>query len=83
MKLYKEAGVNPLGCFSGMLLQFPILIALYRMFSLAVGEAPESLIALHDRLYAVGLPARRPAVAQRLPLAAPGPARPDHPAASS
>src|ERR1044072_3028237 len=23
MKLYKEAGVNPLGCFSGMLLQFP------------------------------------------------------------
>ena len=51
MKLYKDAGVNPLGCFSGMLLQFPILIALYRTFSLAVGEAPESLIALHDRLY--------------------------------
>jgi YidC/Oxa1 family membrane protein insertase len=52
MKLYKEAGVNPLGCFSGMLIQFPILIALYRTFSLAVGEAPESLIDLHDRLYA-------------------------------
>jgi YidC/Oxa1 family membrane protein insertase len=52
MKLYKEAGVNPLGCFSGMLLQFPILISLYRTFSLAVGEAPESLIDLHDRLYA-------------------------------
>jgi YidC/Oxa1 family membrane protein insertase len=51
MKLYKDAGVNPLGCFSGMLLQFPILIALYRTFSLAVGEAPESLISLHDRLY--------------------------------
>jgi YidC/Oxa1 family membrane protein insertase len=51
MKLYKEAGVNPLGCFSGMLLQFPILISLYRTFSLAVGEAPESLISLHDRLY--------------------------------
>src|SRR4051812_12803225 len=51
MKLYKEAGVNPLGCFSGMLLQFPILISLYRTFSLAVGEAPESLIDLHDRLY--------------------------------
>src|SRR5581483_908311 len=43
MKLYKEAGINPLGCFSGMLLQFPILIALYRVFSLAVGESPESL----------------------------------------
>jgi YidC/Oxa1 family membrane protein insertase len=51
MKLYREAGVNPLGCFSGMLIQFPILIALYRTFSLAVGEAPESLIDLHDRLY--------------------------------
>jgi YidC/Oxa1 family membrane protein insertase len=51
MKLYKDAGVNPLGCFSGMLLQFPILIALYRTFSLAVGEAPESLIDLHERLY--------------------------------
>src|SRR4051812_45441758 len=51
MKLYKGAGVNPLGCFSGMLLQFPILISLYRTFSLAVGEAPESLISLHDRLY--------------------------------
>jgi YidC/Oxa1 family membrane protein insertase len=54
MKLYKDAGVNPLGCFSGMLLQFPILISLYRTFSLAVGEAPESLISLHDRLYPWG-----------------------------
>jgi YidC/Oxa1 family membrane protein insertase len=52
MKLYKDAGVNPLGCFTGMLIQMPILIALYRVFSLAVGEAPESLIDLHDRLYA-------------------------------
>jgi YidC/Oxa1 family membrane protein insertase len=51
MKLYREAGVNPLGCFTGMLLQMPILIALYRVFSLSVGEAPESLIDLHDRLY--------------------------------
>jgi YidC/Oxa1 family membrane protein insertase len=51
MKLYKEAGINPLGCFSGMLLQFPILISLYRVFSLSVGETPEALIKVHDRLY--------------------------------
>jgi len=51
MKLYKEAGINPLGCFSGMLLQFPILIALYRVFSLAVGETPEAIIKVHGRLY--------------------------------
>src|SRR5262245_61196442 len=47
MKLYREAGINPLGCFSSMLLQFPILIALYRTFSVAVGEAPEALIKVH------------------------------------
>lgn len=51
MKLYREAGFNPLGCFSSFLLQIPILIALYRTFILAVGEAPESLISLSGRLY--------------------------------
>ncbi len=51
MKLYKEAGINPLGCFSSMILQFPILIALYRTFSFAVGEAPEALIKVSNRLY--------------------------------
>jgi len=52
MKLYREAGVNPLGCFSSMLLQMPILIALYQTFRVTVGEAPEALISLSDRLYA-------------------------------
>jgi YidC/Oxa1 family membrane protein insertase len=51
MKLYREAGINPLGCFSSMLIQMPILIALYRVFIISVGEAPESLIALSGRLY--------------------------------
>ena len=51
MKLYREAGVNPLGCFSSFFLQIPILIALYRTFILAVGEAPESLLSLQGRLY--------------------------------
>jgi YidC/Oxa1 family membrane protein insertase len=51
MKLYREAGFNPLGCFSSFLIQIPILIALYRTFILAVGEAPESLISLSGRLY--------------------------------
>jgi YidC/Oxa1 family membrane protein insertase len=53
MKLYREAGINPLGCFSSMLLQFPILIALYRTFVVTVGEAPEALIKLSERLYPV------------------------------
>ena len=51
MKLYREAGINPLGCFSSMLIQMPILFALYRVFILTLGEAPESLIALSERLY--------------------------------
>jgi YidC/Oxa1 family membrane protein insertase len=51
MKLYREAGINPLGCFSSMLLQIPILMALYRTFSTAVGETPEALIKVSERLY--------------------------------
>jgi YidC/Oxa1 family membrane protein insertase len=51
MKLYREAGFNPVGCFSSMLIQFPILIALYRTFIYAVGEPPESLVRLSGRLY--------------------------------
>jgi YidC/Oxa1 family membrane protein insertase len=51
MKLYKEAGINPLGCASSMILQFPILVALYRTFIYAVGESPESLLKLSQRLY--------------------------------
>lgn len=51
MKLYREAGVNPLGCLSSMLIQFPILIALYRTFVVALGDSPEAIIALSERLY--------------------------------
>ena len=51
MKLYREMGINPLGCASSMLLQFPILIALYQVFSVAVGESPEALIRVSNRLY--------------------------------
>lgn len=51
MKLYREAGVNPLGCVSGMLLQFPILIALYSVFRLAMGSSPEALVSLSSRLF--------------------------------
>ena len=51
MKLYREAGISFQGCFSSMLLQMPILFALYRTFSLAVGETPEALIKVSERLY--------------------------------
>ena len=46
MALYKEAGVNPLGCIFPMLVQFPIWIALYQVIRLSLGDTPESLVTL-------------------------------------
>src|SRR4029079_19243692 len=43
MALYKEAGVNPLGCLFPMLVQFPIWIALYQVIRVTLGDTPESL----------------------------------------
>jgi YidC/Oxa1 family membrane protein insertase len=51
VKLYREAGINPLGCLSGLLIQMPILIALYRVFFRSVGETPESVVQLSEKLY--------------------------------
>ena len=51
MKLYREMGINPLGCLSSMLVQMPILFALFLTFRLALGEAPEALVDLSHRLY--------------------------------
>jgi YidC/Oxa1 family membrane protein insertase len=51
MKLYREAGINPLGCLGPMLIQIPIFIALYAVVRVALGSSPESFISLEDRLY--------------------------------
>lgn len=51
MKLYKEAGVNPLGCLWPMLIQFPIWIALYQAIMRALATTPENLLDLSRRLY--------------------------------
>jgi len=51
MKLYKEAGVNPLGCLWPMLVQFPIWIALYQAIIGALATTPENLLDLAHRLY--------------------------------
>lgn len=51
MKLYREAGVNPMGCLFPMLVQFPIWIALYQTIRFSLGATPESLIDLSQRLY--------------------------------
>ena len=51
MNVYKDAGVNPLGCLGPMVLQFPILIALYSAVRLALATSPEALERLSGHLY--------------------------------
>lgn len=55
MKLYKEAGVNPLGCLGPQLIQFPIFIALYQVIRKTLATTPESVVGLSERLYDVDL----------------------------
>jgi YidC/Oxa1 family membrane protein insertase len=54
MKLYKEAGINPLGCLWPMLIQLPIWIALYQSIMQALAATPESLLSLSQHLYSWG-----------------------------
>ncbi len=51
MKLYKEAGVNPLGCIWPMLVQLPIWIAVYQAILKALATTPDNLLDLAHRLY--------------------------------
>lgn len=53
MALYREHGVNPLGCLLPMLVQMPIWIALYEVIRLSLGETPESLVTLSQRIYPI------------------------------
>jgi len=51
MKLYRESGVNPLGCFLPMAIQMLVFIALYRALGPVVGGSPESVVDLSQRVY--------------------------------
>jgi YidC/Oxa1 family membrane protein insertase len=51
MKLYREAGFNPLGCLWPMLVQFPIWIALYQSIRFTLSSTPEHLLDLSQQLY--------------------------------
>ena len=51
MKLYKEAGVNPMGGCLPMLVQFPIWIGLYQSIIQALGYQPLQLLSLSKNIY--------------------------------
>jgi YidC/Oxa1 family membrane protein insertase len=52
MKMYQEAGFNPLGGCLPTLIQFPIIIGLYQAIINVMASAPLQLLNLSDRLYA-------------------------------
>ncbi len=55
MKVYREAGVNPIGCLGTQLLQFPIFIALYQVIRTTLASTPEGVLSLQGRLYDVDI----------------------------
>jgi YidC/Oxa1 family membrane protein insertase len=50
-KLYREAGVNPLGGCLPLLIQFPIWIGLYQSILQALGHQPINLLDLSQNIY--------------------------------
>ena len=51
ISLYKEQGVNPIGCLGPMFIQFPIWIGLYQAILQTVPTTPERLVGLSGHLY--------------------------------
>src|SRR5512141_1646250 len=51
MRLYREAGVNPLGGCLPALLPWPIMIGLYQSITMVMGAQPEQLMELSKHLY--------------------------------
>jgi YidC/Oxa1 family membrane protein insertase len=56
MKLYKEAGINPMGCLTSpmlitMIIQMPIFFAVYRAIIQATAITPQDFLGLSEHLY--------------------------------
>ena len=51
MRLYREAGVNPIGCLGPFVIQLPIWIGLYQAILKSLGTNPDDLIGLSQRIY--------------------------------
>jgi len=56
MQLYKESGINPIGCAVPMIIQFPIWIALYQAIILSLAVNPEALLNLSRYFYSWAAP---------------------------
>jgi len=59
--LYKEVGMSPIGCAVPLLIQLPIMIALYQAISRILATFPDDFLALSQYLYPL------PVIYSRLP----------------
>lgn len=51
MRIYRENGINPLGCLGPMFIQLPIWIGLYQAIIQTLPSTPERLANLSNKLY--------------------------------
>ncbi len=51
MRLYREAGVNPIGCLGPMIIQMPVLKGLFRVLNHTVLSKPDDLIGISEKFY--------------------------------
>ncbi len=51
MRMYREAGVNPIGCLGPLVVQMPILIGLFRVLVQTLFSRPDNLVGLSEKLY--------------------------------
>ena len=51
MKVYRENGVNPIGCLGPLVIQFPIWIGLFQAIIQTLPSTPERLVGLSQHMY--------------------------------
>ncbi len=52
MRMYREAGVNPVGCLGPLVIQMPILFGLFRVLIQTLYSRPDHMVALAEKFYA-------------------------------
>jgi YidC/Oxa1 family membrane protein insertase len=52
MRLYREAGVSPVGCLGPLIIQMPILFGLFRVLIQTLFSRPDHMVALSEKFYA-------------------------------
>ena len=53
MRIYKDAGVSPIGCLGPMIVQMPILFGLFRVLIQTLFSTPDKLVGLAEKIYTI------------------------------